>query len=303
MVLKLDKELSWLEVRLKVPRNWDLISDSGGINEAYMRIDSPSSVKLEVKWEKIGKKSELLPYLALDNYIKSITKEAKQKTSYRVLEKGNVTVCEHKGAYYIWKFGATTFATLSWICEQESKVFLLQYTFDENENKQENLPEILKNFLCHWNHGFYEYKIFGVSFNVPKEFHLFKRKFALGRAEMNFTSSDSNIFISWLGLASLQIKKHGSLGGVVRNILADSIKSFDGSFSELLNRVKISDNFISLSVEKKSKFPFKKSKFLSLYSRFDENSNKVFLVAYKTMNPDKRDVGSTVFSELKGSGE
>lgn len=300
---EVNKTISWLEVSLKVPSDWELVADSGGITEAYMRIDSPKSVKLELKWERINKKvSDFFPYLTLDNYIKSITKDSKQKVSHKVLEKGNAKVNEHKAAFYRWQFGSSNFVTLSWICEPESKIFLLQYTLDKGEDKSSLLPEIVKSILCHNDESVYLFEIFGVSFRIPKEFHLSKRKLAIGKAELYFLSQDSKILIAWVGLANYQIKKYGFLGKAVSNLMSEAVKSCDGDFSSLLKAIKPTDNFISLEKTNHPLLPILgKAKFLSLDVKLDEFSNKIFLVAFKTHNLEKREVGRKVFTSLKGS--
>ena len=229
---EVSKNISWLEVSFKVPSNWELVADSGGITEAYIRIDSPSSVKLELKWERVKKKvSDFFPYLTLDNYIKAVVKDTKQKASQKILEKGNAKVNDHKAAFYRWQIGSSNFVTLSWICEPESKVFLLQYTLDQGEDKSSILPEIIKSILCHNNKDFYSFEIFDVSFKVPKDFHLSRRKLAIGKAELYFLGQDSKALVSWISLASYQIKKYGFLGKTVLNLMSDAVKACDGGFS------------------------------------------------------------------------
>jgi len=302
---EVNKAISWLEVSLKVPSDWELVADSGGITEAYMRIDSPSNVKLELKWERVKKKvPDFFPYLTLDNYIKSITKDSKQKVNPKILEKGNAKVNDHKAAFYRWQFGSSNFVTLSWICEPESKVFLLQYTLDEGEDKSSLLPEIVKSVLCHTNESFYPFEIFGVSFEIPKEFHLFKRKLAIGKAELYFMSQDSKILVNWIGLANYQIKKYGSLGNAVLNLMSDAVKACDSDFSSLLKTIKSTDNFISLEKTNYSSIPvLGKTTFLSLDVKLDETSNKILLVAFKTNNLEKKEFGRKVFASLRGKQE
>jgi hypothetical protein len=302
---EVSKTISWLEVSFKVPSDWELVADSGGITEAYMRIDSPSSVKLEIKWERVKKKvSDFFPYLTLDNYIKSITKDSKQKVNPKILEKGNAKVNEHKAAFYRWQFGSSNFVTLSWVCEPESKIFLLQYTLDEGEDKSSILPEIVKSVSCHNKESFYPFEIFDVSFAIPKEFHLSKRKLAIGKAELYFLSQDSKILVTWVGLANYQIKKYGFLGKAVSNLMSEAVKACDNDFSSLLKAIKPTDNFISLEKTNHPSLPILgKATFLSLDAKLDELSNKIFLVAFKTSSLEKREVGRKVFISLKGKPE
>ncbi|MBO3757621.1 MAG: hypothetical protein JTT14_00715, partial [Candidatus Brockarchaeota archaeon] len=287
---EVNKTISWLEVSFKVPSDWELVADSGGITEAYMRIDSPSSIKLELKWERVKKKMpDFFPYLTLDNYIKSITKDSKQKVSPKILEKGNAKVNEHKAAFYRWQLGSSNFVTISWFCELESKIFLLQYTLDEGEDKSILLPKIVKSISCHTNESFYSYEIFNVSFEIPKEFHLLKRNLAIGKAELHFLSQDSKVLIMWIGLANYQIKKYGFLGKVVSNLMSEAVKACDSSFSSLLKTMKPTDNFISLEKISHSSIPvLGKATFLSLDAKFDEISNKILLVPFKTNHLEKK---------------
>ena len=44
------KSVGWLEMSIVVPDNWDLVAESGGLSEAFMRFDSVDRTQMELKW-------------------------------------------------------------------------------------------------------------------------------------------------------------------------------------------------------------------------------------------------------------
>jgi len=274
------KSISWLEMSLQVPDNWDLVAESGGITEGYMRLDSVERTRLEIKWERTKKRGEAMPLIALDGYVKEATKSVKDKKSIKIIEKGNARVADHKASFYVWEAKEVSFVTTCWLCHVEGKVILLQYYLAPGEDKAGGFEELLRGVECHTSGDFHKYELFGVRFQIPKAFRISKRKLLVGRAAMTFVSGGSTLHLSWLGLAKEQLRKHGTLGRLFNASLASEVREIAG-LKALVKKVKDADEPVDLESVSKGVIPFiSKPKHNRLKVFLDEGSNKVFAGAY-----------------------
>jgi len=290
------KDVGWLEVGLKIPDDWELTAESGGLNEAYMRFDSTKRTKLEVKWERTKKKGEALPYIAIENFLKAVAKSSKEKLATKVIEKGNAKVAGHRAAYYLWRMKDDTFVTISWMCPDEEKLLLLQYGLDSDESKEGMFQEILKTVRCHGNENFYKYEILRVSFLVPNGFRLTKRKLLIGRVYLIFVKRDSQLYISWSGLAREQLRNYKGVGHFFLSNEKADIRNLGKGLQEFAKKVKNTDSAISLESVTKGSLPFlskDKKNFLKVY--LDEASNRIFTMAFSALPEDEQ--GARAFVE------
>jgi len=283
------KDIGWLEVRLKIPDDWELTAESGGLNDAYMRFNSIEKIKMEVRWEHVKKKGEALPYTAIENFLKSVVKSSKEKAATKVTEKGNAKVAGHRAAYYIWSMKDARYVTMSWLCQDEGKLMLLQYGLEEAEAKEELFEEILKNISCHTDLDSYEYEVLGVSFKAPKGYHLTKRKIMLGKVYLFFTKEGSQLYVCWSGLAKEQLRNYKGLGNFFLSMEAGDVRTMGKGMSELLKKVKTNDMSIELESVSKGMIPViskEKVNFLRVY--LDESSNRIFTVAFSVLRNDEQ---------------
>jgi len=295
------KAIGWLEMTVRVPDDWDLVAESGGLKEAYMKFDSIDRVRLELKWERTKKKGEALPIIALENYIKEVTKSVKDKKSVKVVDKGGAKVADHKASYYIWNVKDESYITACWVCQHEGKVVLLQYYLAPGEDKSGQFEELLRNVECHPVEEFYPYRLFGVSFKVPKGFVLSKRKLLVGKANISLASGGSTLYLSWIGMAKEQLRKHKSLGDLFRSTASSELRSI-GDLWTLAKRVKDADEDIDLTSESGGRIPFlssRKKNRLRVY--LDKDLNKIFISGY-SCKLDQIEKADTFIRSVEGYG-
>lgn len=293
------KSIGWLEMSVQVPDDWDLVAESGGISEAYMRFDSVDRVRMEIKWERTKKRGEAMPVLAIDGYIKEATKSVKDKKSVSVIEKGNARVAGHKASYSMWKIKDEFFITTCWLCQDEGKIVLAQYFLAPGESKSDQFEEVLRGIECHTEGDFYNYRLFGVKFQVPKGFQPSTRKILVGRVRTSFVRMDSILYLSWVAMAREQLRKHKTIGRFFNSSEASNVKSI-GGIGALAKKVKDDDEAIDLSSVVNPKIPFlSKPKHSRLKVIFDENFNKLFITGY-ACKPDDVEKAEAFMSSVGG---
>lgn len=274
------KSIGWLETSLQIPDDWDLITESGGINEAYMRFDSVDRIRMELKWERTKKRGEAMPLLTIDGYIKEVTKSTKSKTPASVVEKGNAKVAGHKAYYSMWKLEDASFITTCWLCPDEGKMVLVQYFLAPGESKSDLFEDILRGIECHTEGDFYNYRLLGARFQVPKGYQISARKILVGRVKTSFLHVDSALYLSWVGMAREQLKKHTTIGRFFKSIEESDVKS-TGAIGSLAKKVKDEDEEIDLRSIVNPTVPFlSKPKHCRLKVSFDESFNKLFTSGY-----------------------
>ena len=293
------KSVGWLEMSIVVPDNWDLVAESGGLSEAFMRFDSVDRTQMELKWERTKKRGEALPLLALDGYIKEVTKSMKDKKSVDVIEKGNARVSDHKASYSSWKVKDDSFITACWLCPNEGKMVLIQYFLAPGETKGGQFEEILRGIQCHTDGNFYFYKLFGSKFQAPKDYRLSTRKILVGRFRASFVHGTSLLYFSSVGLAKEQLKKHKTLGQFFNSGEAKEVKKIPG-IGALAKKVKDTDETIDLSQASKGSIPFiTGARQDRLRISLDEGFNKIFIAGY-SCKPDEVEKADTFIGSIEG---
>jgi len=293
------KTIGWLETSLQIPDDWDLIAESGGINEAYMRFDSVDRVRMELKWERTKKRGEAMPLLAIDGYVKEVTKSTKDKKPANVVEKGNAKVAGHKAYYSMWGLKDERFITTCWLCPDDGKMVLVQYFLAPGESKSDRFEDILRGVECHTEGDFYDYELFGARFQVPKGYQLSARKILVGRVRTSFVHVDSALYLSWVGMAKEQLKKHTTIGRFFRSVEAPDVRSI-GGIGSLAKKVKDDDDEIDLRSIIKPMVPFlSKPKHCRLRVSFDEEFNKLFTSGY-ACKPDEVEKAEAFMGSVEG---
>ncbi|MEM2929448.1 MAG: hypothetical protein QW797_01065 [Thermoproteota archaeon] len=277
----LEKEY-WLEVELQHPRGWVLAAESGGVLDGYFRIDSKTFVKLEVKWEKQSMekrvKAKIQPVIVINKFIDDYMSRLKKKGKAQVHARGNVKVCNHNAYFARWE-GDSNIVTLSWICENENKVFLLNYYLEPGEEWEDVASWLAPGLVCHTSEKFWRYRLFGVEFKVPKEYSLQNRSLVLGRPVIVFKNKGRTLLIYWSSFARESLYKYKDLlewsrKEVPREVYT-AIKGLN--YSKLK-----SDEAGRLTVENKEKGRFLKSgkKVKTVRIWHDSSSNRIFLTGY-----------------------
>lgn len=274
------EKVCWLEVELKHPKGWSMTAEGGGITSGYLKIDSRTRTKIELKWEKIPVREEVKPGLQPPVLVNRLIDEQekvlrKKRLKAEILEKSSVEVCGHKAYLVKWR-GEVETISFSWICREESKVFIANYYLEPEEKIEDVKTWLIPSITCHTPEPYWRYRLFGVEFKVPKEYKLQYRKLAVGRPLMVFKNS-ATLVIYWSYFAREILSNYGSL-------LQWSKKEIPGEVGKSIkgfNRDKLKPEEERLSLEEKIRRGFGREPFIKkVVIWYDSDSNKIFVLGY-----------------------
>lgn len=202
----------WLEVEFECPKGWTIAAESGGLTEAYMRIDSKTAPKFEIKWERIKKGAKIYPHTIVDNFIETYKKKSvKRKTKVEILESDSLKVCEHKAVFTRWKALAEA-VTMAWVCNEENKAFLLGYYLEPGEQWASVASWLVPGIVCHTANDYWRYRLLGTEFKVKKGYWISKRVFMVGKVTLLFKNRDgASLLLHWSSFAKELLAKNQNL--------------------------------------------------------------------------------------------
>ncbi len=273
----------WLEVELQHPKGWVLAAESGGVLNGYFRLDSKTSVKLEVKWEKqtVEKKikPKVQPVIVINSFIEDYMTRLKKKGKAEVYKRGNVDVCNHNAYFARW-LGNTDIVTLSWVCENENKVFLLNYYLEPGEEWENVISWLAPGFACHTPEKFWRYRLFGVEFKVPKEYALQNRKLLLGRPTIAFKNKGRTLMLYWSSFAKETLSKYKDLLEWSKKEVSREVQTFMKGLN--YNKLKPDEKTGKMVVEDRERGGFLSSRknIKTIRIWHDTVSNRIFLIGY-----------------------
>jgi len=276
------ERVCWLEVELQHPKGWSMTAEGGGVNNGYLKIDSRTKTKIELKWERLsvkeGAKPELQPPVLVNRLIEEQEKKLKKKKiKTEILERGSVEVCGHKAYLIRWR-GEVEALSFSWICREEIKIFLANYYLEPGEKLEDVKNWFIPSIICHTPDTYWRYRLFGVEFKIPKEYKLNYRKLVIGKPLMVFRN-EATIAIYWTYFAREILSNYGSL-------FQWSKKEIPGEFEKAIkglnrDKLKLDENKSMMFLEEKvhtglGREPLAKKVIIW----YDSNSNKIFVLGY-----------------------
>jgi len=272
----------WLEVELQHPQGWLLAAESGGMQDGYFRIDSKTAAKIEVKWEKQAlerkTRTKVQPMIVINKFIENYMAKVKKKGKAEVYERGNARICEHNAYFARWRDTGDV-VTLSWVCENENKVFLLNYYLEPGEKWEDVASWLIPGLVCHTPEKFWRYRLIGVEFKVPKGYALQTRKLLLGRPVVVFKTKNKMLLIHWSSFARETLAKYKSLvEWAKREVPREARTAMKG-----LNygKLKPDEKTGKMMVEETGRaFLSSKKTVKTLRIWHDSGSNRIFLTGY-----------------------
>jgi hypothetical protein len=215
------QRIGWRGVSLEAPEDWSLTSVSGeGVN-GYLRVESPETLFLQVKWwDRRGIVS--VPD-ALDNYIRDLQKRGRRGGLPRPGRRSAV------GRPLEWKKGPRSLSgirpseqapvTYSWTSDQraygvvfhcsECKRLVIAEVVGRLEDDFSGAAAILRSIREHPADGWNPWGMYGLFVEVPKLFQLEKHQLMTGYLRFAFRHRARTLLVQRWGLANVALRGAG----------------------------------------------------------------------------------------------
>jgi hypothetical protein len=199
--------VGWRGISLAVPEDWSLTSVSGEGANGYLRVESPESLFLQVKWwQKRGLVS--VPD-SLDSYIADLKKRSKKlrrDLEFKTRPKGVVSrrPSDQAALTYTWRADQRAYGMV-WHCSECRRLVIAEIV-GRLEDDFSVASDILNSIREHAEGGWTTWGMYGMSLDVPDKFQIEKHRLMTGYLEFSFRWRSRTVRAERWGLANVILK-------------------------------------------------------------------------------------------------
>lgn len=212
------RRLSWNGISFAIPDNWELaLFRFLKRNATRIEIEDEYSVRMEVEW--IYREKGDLDYKTIikryEKASKGLTVKADDKIEIKDLPAGwhatnflfkETGKQQSKGKLEVIEHGLLT----AFYCCPDNSLFcffLLHFMPEDNENPEELIRNIAKSFENHTMNPVIPWKLFDISFEMPREFKLDHTAFDIGSKMMRFKWWGRRLHLWYFSCADIFLKE------------------------------------------------------------------------------------------------
>jgi hypothetical protein len=218
------QRIGWRGVSLEVPEDWSLTSVSGeGVN-GYLRVESPETLFLQVKWW--DRRGIVSTPDALENYIRDLERRARGSRVAALGAAIRRAESRERRASLEWKRGPRSLAgirpseqapvTYSWTGGQraygvvyhcgECKRLVIAEVVGRLEDDFSGAAAILRSIREHPADGWNPWGMYGLYVELPKVFQLEKHQLMTGYLRFAFRHRARTFLVQRWGLANVALR-------------------------------------------------------------------------------------------------
>jgi len=199
--------VGWQGVSVRVPEEWSPVSVSGEGEAGYLRIASPDTRSLEIKWEET-KGSVSVPD-ALERYFKKLKRTAKKtRHDLRIRERpkhlGSLRPPNQAPISYSWEADRRALGVI-WHCGECRRLVIAELV-GMLEDDLSLAAEILKSIHEHGEGGWNTWGLYGLAVDVPAEFRIESQQLTTGYLKLTFRHRAQMLVVERWGLANVVLK-------------------------------------------------------------------------------------------------
>ena len=226
---------------MELPADWEFGGLSGDYDNGYIRMDDESMPRMELKWSKSKEKKPDL-HKILDSYFKSMKKRlgsssirARSDIPLRVKRNINLVKDEHffenrDVVFYNWKSDVRANGVI-WHCKECKRIIVLQIMGYLKESILPLTLRILESVRDHPTGHTNLWSAYQLTAEVPRRYHLEKRKLMSGYLMLSFVDGSRMLNIERFGLADVTLRDT-DLESWFRGYYAKVLRKYGFSFKE-----------------------------------------------------------------------
>ena len=202
--------VGWMGVTLSVPEGWSPVSVSGEGEQGYLKVVSPDTRHLEVKWEK--PKGVVSVPDALNRYLEKLKKTArKTRTELVVKERPrgmhHVRPASQAPVTYSWKADRKAIGCI-WHCSECGRLVIAEMVGALDDDLS-LAPELLRNLQDHGEGDWNIWALYGLVVPVPSAYRLEKQSLMTGHQRFLLRSGGATVQADRWGLAEIALRGAG----------------------------------------------------------------------------------------------
>lgn len=220
---------------MELPDNWEFGGLSGDYDNGYIRMDDENIPRMELKWSKSKEKKPDLNKI-LDAYFKSMKKRLGANASgLRVKRNTNLIknddFFENRDVvFYNWKTNVRANGAI-WHCKECKRVIVVQVMGYLKETILPLTLRILESICDHPTGHTNLWSAYQLTAEVPRRYHLEKRKLMSGYLMLSFVDGSRMLNIERFGLADVTLRDT-DLQLWFRGYYAKVLRKYGFSFEE-----------------------------------------------------------------------
>jgi len=204
---ELSNLVGWMGVSVLVPEEWSPVTVSAEGANGYLKIVSPDSRYLEIKWEQT--KGAVSVPDALERYRKKLAKTARkgrQEFVWRLRPRGVSGLRPKSQApiSYAWEADREARGAI-WHCGQSNRMVIAELVGDREDDLSLAAP-ILRSIVEHSEAGWNEWGMDGLRVAIPEDYRLEKHVRMSGNLRLDFARGGRELQIERWGLAGIVLR-------------------------------------------------------------------------------------------------
>lgn len=241
------KRVGWWHFELTVPNDWDIAAQGASHQTEVFSLADKYSVRLEVKLEKVPlRKAKGLEEL-LEGYqrvwerrLKELAKSSGQQLELKHTHKEEVTICGHRGVFWVFRVARAPMSAAIWYCEWSERVVALTFT-PRTIGEETFLRELLPGVKCHYSfsgeRALWSTLLYDI--HLPQKYRLLLAKFTALSSYCVFCDQEGREYVI-VGYSGLTSFIGGKFKGGVKDWFERELLKVSSKLREQLPRVKFS---------------------------------------------------------------
>ena len=193
---------------MRVPEDWSPVLVSGEGPSGHLRIASPDSRVLEIKWKEV-RGSASVP-ANLENYRRTLERIARRnrvELTWRLRPKQLTAIRPQRQQPipYAWEATHRAYGVI-WHCPHCLRMVTAEVAGDPDADFSV-VPDILRSISDHAEGDWITWALYGLEFEAPKRFQLERTRLKTGHVEFQFRHAGRILWAERWGLARLALKQ------------------------------------------------------------------------------------------------
>jgi hypothetical protein len=200
--------VGWQGVSVRVPEEWSPVSVSGEGETGYLRVASPDTRSLEIKWEET--KGAVSVPDALARYFKKLARTAKKSRHVLTIKErpkqlGSLRPQNQAPISYSWEADRRALGVI-WHCGDCRRLVIAELVGAADDDLS-LARTILKSIAEHGRDGWNTWGLYGLVIAVPAEYRIESQQLTTGYLKLAFRHRAQALVVERWGLANVVLKE------------------------------------------------------------------------------------------------